>query len=131
MANRRPQSGSRRPEYRNDRPDYRNDRPDYRNDRPKFNRGSVSPWQASNAGGALPTLIPLGGSSTDATLALANNLISNLLQSRQNTVPSLLDMPIRRDFRPDMGHFDQGFNTPRVLYNIYSQLLYYFLELII
>lgn len=97
MANRRPHQNSGR-------------RIDYRNDRgPKnFGRAGVSPWQGGGPGAGLNTLLPLAGGSTEATLALANNLISNLLQSRQQAVPSLLDMPIRRDFGPDMGRFDRG-----------------------
>lgn len=104
MANRRPQNNGRRMDYG-------------RNDRAKnFGRGGVSPWQGGGPTAGLPNLLPLQG-STEATLALANNLITNLLQTRQAPVPSLLDMPIRRDFGPDMGRFDHrpyGFNNHRV-----------------
>ncbi|XP_026322946.1 zinc finger protein on ecdysone puffs isoform X3 [Hyposmocoma kahamanoa] len=95
MANRRPQNNPRRSDFG-------------RNDRGKnFGRSGVSPWQGGGPGSALPNLLPLAGNSTEATLALASNII-NLLQPRQNPVPSLLDMPIRRDFGPNMGRFDRG-----------------------
>lgn len=102
MANRRPQqSGGRRMDFN-------------RNDRNKnFGRSGVSPWQGAGPGGGLPNLLPLAGGSTEATLALASNII-NLLQPRQNPVPSLLDMPIRRDFGPNMGRYDRGFVPNRV-----------------
>lgn len=102
MANRRPQSnGGRRMDFQ-------------RNDRGKnFGRSGVSPWQGSGPGGGMPNLLPLSGGSTEATLALANNII-NLLQPRQNPVPSLLDMPIRRDFGPNMGRYDRGYGPTRV-----------------
>ncbi|KAJ2941551.1 hypothetical protein O0L34_g14604 [Tuta absoluta] len=101
MANRRPQQGGGR-------------RMDFRNDRNKnFGRNSVSPWQGGGPGGGLPNILPLGSNSTEATLALASNLI-NLLQPRQAPVPSLLDMPIRRDFVPNMGRFDRGFMPNRM-----------------
>ncbi|CAH0763270.1 unnamed protein product [Diatraea saccharalis] len=101
MANRRPQTGGRRMEFN-------------RNDRNKnFTRGGVSPWQGGGPGGGLPNLLPLAGGSTEATLALASNII-NLLQPRQNPVPSLLDMPIRRDFGPSMGRFDRPYGPNRM-----------------
>ncbi|KAI5645560.1 hypothetical protein NE865_02227 [Phthorimaea operculella] len=101
MANRRPQQGGGR-------------RMDFRNDRNKgFGRNSVSPWQGGGPGGGLPSILPLGANSTEATLALASNII-NLLQPRQNPVPSLLDMPIRRDFVPNMGRFDRGYMPNRM-----------------
>ncbi|KAL0811526.1 hypothetical protein ABMA28_009917 [Loxostege sticticalis] len=102
MANRRPQqSGGRRMDFN-------------RNDRNKnFGRSGVSPWQGAGPGGGLPNLLPLAGGSTEATLALASNII-NLLQPRQNPVPSLLDMPIRRDFGPNMGRYDRGFVPNRM-----------------
>lgn len=85
-----------------------------RNDRGKnFGRSGVSPWQGGGPGGGLPNLLPLAGGSTEATLALASNII-NLLQPRQNPVPSLLDMPIRRDFGPNMGRFDRGYGPNRM-----------------
>lgn len=102
MANRRPQNGNGR------RMDFQ------RNDRGKnFGRSGVSPWQGGGPGGGLPNLLPLSGGSTEATLALASNII-NLLQPRQNPVPSLLDMPIRRDFGPNMGRYDRGYGPNRV-----------------
>ncbi|KAF9405154.1 hypothetical protein HW555_013984 [Spodoptera exigua] len=102
MANRRPQSNSGR------RMDFQ------RNDRGKnFGRSGVSPWQGSGPGGGMPNLLPLSGGSTEATLALANNII-NLLQPRQNPVPSLLDMPIRRDFGPNVGRYDRGYGPTRM-----------------
>lgn len=104
MANRRPQNGGGR-------------RMDYgRNDRGKnFNRSNVSPWQDSGPTAGLSNLLPLAGGSPEATLAFANNLINNLLQSRQNPVPpSLLDMPMRRDFGPDLGRFGRGYIPNRV-----------------
>lgn len=64
-------------------------------DRPRYN---VNPWQGGvvpNSGGGGPT------PSTEATIALASNLINNLLQSRQNPMPSLLDINVRRDFGPN------------------------------
>lgn len=76
----------------------------------------MSPWQGGGPGGVgLPNLLPLAGNSgsTEATLALASNIL-NLLQPRPNPVPSLLDMPIRRDFVPNMGRFDRSFPPPRV-----------------
>ncbi|XP_059045536.1 zinc finger protein on ecdysone puffs isoform X2 [Achroia grisella] len=102
MANRRPQNGGRRMDFG-------------RNDRGKnFGRNSgVSPWQGGGPGGGLPNLLPLAGGSTEATLALASNII-NLLQPRQNPVPSLLDMPIRRDFSPNMGRYDRGYGPNRM-----------------
>ncbi|KAL4703614.1 hypothetical protein ACJJTC_006791 [Scirpophaga incertulas] len=86
-----------------------------RNDRNKnFGRVGVSPWQGGGPGVGLPNLLPLAGGSTEATtLALATNII-NLLQPRQNPVPSLLDMPIRRDFSPNMGRFDRNFGPNRM-----------------
>lgn len=102
MANRRPQNSGRRMDYG-------------RIDRNKsFTRTGVSPWQGGGPTTGIPNLLPLGGNSTEATLALANNLISNLLQTRQNSVPSLLDMPMRRDFGSDMGRFDRNFGANRV-----------------
>ncbi|XP_026729081.1 zinc finger protein on ecdysone puffs isoform X2 [Trichoplusia ni] len=102
MANRRPQNGNGR------RMDFQ------RNDRGKnFGRSGVSPWQGGGPGGGLPNLLPLSGGSTEATLALASNII-NLLQPRQNPVPSLLDMPIRRDFGPNMGRYDRGYGPNRM-----------------
>lgn len=103
MANRRPQNaGGRRMDFG-------------RVDRNKnFNRPGVSPWQGGGPSTGIQSLLPLGGNSTEATLALANNLISNLLQNRQNAVPSLLDMPMRRDFGGDLGRFDRGFGPNRV-----------------
>lgn len=104
MANRRPQpggNGGRRMDFN-------------RNDgRKNFGRSGVSPWQGGGPGAGLPNLLPLGGGPTEATLALASNII-NLLQPRPNPVPSLLDMPIRRDFGPQMGRFDRGFVPNRV-----------------
>ncbi|CAB3232488.1 unnamed protein product [Arctia plantaginis] len=102
MANRRPQNGGGR-------------RMDFgRNDRGKnFGRNSVSPWQGGGPGGGLPNLLPISGGSTEATLALASNII-NLLQPRQNPVPSLLDMPIRRDFGPNVGRYDRGYVPNRM-----------------
>lgn len=101
MANRRPQnSDSRRMDFRN-------------NDRGKNFRSGVSPWQGGIPSSGLPNLLPLAGGSTEATLALASNII-NLLQPRQNPVPSLLDMPIRRDFGPNMGRYDRGYGPNRV-----------------
>ncbi|CAH2059083.1 unnamed protein product, partial [Iphiclides podalirius] len=101
MANRRPQNGGRRMDFG-------------RNDRPKnFGRSGVSPWQGAGPGGGIPNLLPLPGGPTEATLALASNII-NLLQPRQNPVPSLLDMPIRRDFNPNMGRFDRGYGPNRM-----------------
>ncbi|KPI93685.1 Zinc finger protein on ecdysone puffs [Papilio xuthus] len=101
MANRRPQNNGRRMDFG-------------RNDRPKnFGRSGVSPWQGAGPGGGIPNLLPLAGGSTEATLALASNII-NLLQPRQNPVPSLLDMPIRRDFGPNMGRYDRGFGPNRM-----------------
>ncbi|GBP19317.1 Zinc finger protein on ecdysone puffs [Eumeta japonica] len=103
MANRRTQAtgGGRRSDYG-------------RNDRGKTfaSRPGVSPWQGGGPGTGLPNLLPLAG--TEATLALANNLITNLLQSRQNPVPSLLDIPIRRDFGPELGRFDRGYGPNRM-----------------
>lgn len=87
-----------------------------RNDRQKsFNRPGVSPWQQGNPGG-IGNILPLASASTEATLALANNLINNLLNTRQNTVPSLLDMPpIRRDFGSDLGmSYDRGYAGNRI-----------------
>ncbi|XP_039760606.1 zinc finger protein on ecdysone puffs isoform X2 [Pararge aegeria] len=98
MANRRPQGGGRRVDFG-------------RNDRGNNYRG-VSPWQGGGPGGDLPNLLPLGGPA-EATLALASNLI-NLLQPRQNPVPSLLDMPIRRDFGPAMNRYDRGYGPNRM-----------------
>lgn len=102
MANRRPQqNGGRRMDFG-------------RNDRNKnFGRSGVSPWQGAGPGSGMPNLLPLGGGPTEATLALASNII-NLLQPRQNPVPSLLDMPIRRDFGPNMGRYDRGYGPNRV-----------------
>ncbi|XP_068625475.1 zinc finger protein on ecdysone puffs [Battus philenor] len=101
MSTRRSQNGVRRMDY-------------VRNDRPKnFGRSGVSPWQGAGPGGGIPNLLPLGGGSTEATLALASNII-NLLQPRQNPVPSLLDMPIRRDFGPNMGRYDRGYGPNRM-----------------
>ncbi|CAK1594709.1 unnamed protein product [Parnassius mnemosyne] len=101
MANRRPQNSGRRMDFG-------------RNDRPKnFGRSGVSPWQGAGPGAGIPNLLPLASGSTEATLALASNLI-NLLQPRQNSVPSLLDMPIRRDFGPNMGRFDRGYGPNRM-----------------
>ncbi|XP_032523313.2 zinc finger protein on ecdysone puffs isoform X1 [Danaus plexippus] len=100
MANRRPQGSGRRMDFG-------------RNDRGKNFRGGVSPWQGGGPGGDLPNLLPLGGGPTEATLALASNLI-NLLQPRQNPVPSLLDMPIRRDFGPSMNRYDRGYGPNRM-----------------
>lgn len=111
MANRRPQNNSsgRRMDFQ-------------RNDRGKnFGRSGVSPWQGGGPGGGLPNLLPLSGGSTEATLALASNII-NLLQPRQNPVPSLLDMPIRRDFGPSMGRYDRGYGPSRVSTR-YTQIL--------
>lgn len=84
-----------------------------RNDRSKNFRSGVSPWQGGGPGGDLPNLLPLGGGPTEATLALASNII-NLLQPRQNPVPSLLDMPIRRDFGPNMNRYDRGYGPNRM-----------------
>lgn len=101
MANRRPQTSGRRMDFG-------------RNDRGKnFGRSGVSPWQGGGPGGGLPNLLPLASGSTEATLALASNII-NLLQPRQNPVPSLLDMPIRRDFGANMGRYDRGYGPNRV-----------------
>ncbi|XP_028172162.1 zinc finger protein on ecdysone puffs-like [Ostrinia furnacalis] len=100
MANRRPQQGRRIDYGRNDR-------------NKNFGRSGVSPWQGAGPGGGMPNLLPLGGGSTEATLALASNII-NLLQPRQNPVPSLLDMPIRRDFGPNMGRYDRGYVPNRM-----------------
>ncbi|XP_046972843.1 zinc finger protein on ecdysone puffs isoform X1 [Vanessa cardui] len=100
MANRRPQGGGRRMDFG-------------RNDRSKNFRGGVSPWQGGGPGGDLPNLLPLGGGPTEATLALASNII-NLLQPRQNPVPSLLDMPMRRDFGPNMNRYDRGYGPNRM-----------------
>ncbi|CAH2096806.1 unnamed protein product [Euphydryas editha] len=100
MANRRPQGGGRRMDFG-------------RNDRSKNFRGGVSPWQGGGPGGDLPNLLPLGGGPTEATLALASNII-NLLQPRQNPVPSLLDMPIRRDFGPNINRYDRGYGPSRM-----------------
>ncbi|KPJ19336.1 Zinc finger protein on ecdysone puffs [Papilio machaon] len=101
MANRRPQNNGRRMDFG-------------RNDRPKnFGRSGVSPWQGAGPGGNIPNLLPLASGSTEATLALASNII-NLLQPRQNPVPSLLDMPIRRDFGPNMGRYDRGYVPNRM-----------------
>lgn len=116
MANRRPQaggSGGRRMDFQ------RNDQ------RKNFGRSGLSPWQGGGPGGAgLPNLLPLGGGSTEATLALASNIL-NLLQPRHNPVPSLLDMPIRRDFVPNMGRFDRGFPPQRVSFSfIYCIFVY-------
>lgn len=113
MANRRPQQNSGR-------------RMDFgRNDRNKnFGRSGVSPWQGAGPGGAMPNLLPLGGGPTEATLALASNII-NLLQPRQNPVPSLLDMPIRRDFGPNMGRFDRGYGPNRVSKDFTSCVVQY------
>ncbi|CAK1540928.1 unnamed protein product [Leptosia nina] len=99
MANRRP-SGGRRMDF-------------VRNDRVKNFRPGVSPWQGGAPGNDIPNLLPLGSGSTEATLALASNII-NLLQPRQNPVPSLLDMPIRRDFGPPMGRYDRGYPPNRM-----------------
>lgn len=88
-------------------------------------RSGVSPWQGGGPGGVgLPNLLPLGGGggSTEATLALASNIL-NLLQPRPNPVPSLLDMPIRRDFVPNMGRFDRTF-PPRVSFS-YSHCIFF------
>lgn len=109
MANRRPQGG-RRMDFG-------------RNDRGNNFRGGVSPWQGGGPGGDLPNLLPLGGGPTEATLALASNLI-NLLQPRQNPVPSLLDMPIRRDFGPAMNRYDRGYGPNRV--SNFSEVEFYF-----
>ncbi|XP_063369307.1 zinc finger protein on ecdysone puffs-like [Cydia amplana] len=104
MANRRPQGGGRRMDYGH-------------NDRGKnFGRSGVSPWQGGGPSGSLPNLLPLSGVPTEATLALASNII-NLLQPRQNQVPSLLDMPMRRDFGPDMGRYDRGYGGPNRMGN--------------
>lgn len=103
MANRRPQQGGggRRMDFG-------------RNDRKNYGRAGVSPWQGGGPGANLPALLPpLAAGSTEATLALASNII-NLLQPRQNPVPSLLDMPIRRDFVPNMGRFDRSYGPNRV-----------------
>lgn len=102
MANRRLQTG-RRMDYRDNRGG-------------NYGRPGLSPWQGGGPGAGIPNLMPLGGGSTEATLALANNLINNLLQNRQAQVPSLLDMPMpRRDFGPDMGRFhDHGYGPHRV-----------------
>ncbi|KAI8422995.1 hypothetical protein MSG28_014083 [Choristoneura fumiferana] len=101
MANRRPQDGRRRMDF-------------HSGDRGKnFGRSGVSPWQGAGPSGGLPNLLPLSGVPTEATLALASNII-NLLQPRQNPVPSLLDMPIRRDFGPDMGRYDRGYGPNRM-----------------
>lgn len=101
MANRRPQTSGRRMDFG-------------RNDRGKnFARSGVSPWQGGGPGSGLPNLLPLASGSTEATLALASNII-NLLQPRQNPVPSLLDMPIRRDFGPSMGRYDRGYVPNRM-----------------
>lgn len=105
MANRRPQGGGRRMDFG-------------RNDRSKNFRSGVSPWQGGGPGGDLPNLLPLGGGPTEATLALASNII-NLLQPRQNPVPSLLDMPIRRDFGPNMSRYDRGYGPNRVSAKFY------------
>lgn len=110
MANRRPQmggNGGRRPFVVD------SGRMDQRKN--FGGRSGVSPWQGGGPGGAgLPNLLPLGGGgSTEATLALASNIL-NLLQPRPNPVPSLLDMPIRRDFVPNMGRFDRSFPPQRV-----------------
>lgn len=112
MANRRPQDGRRRMDF-------------HSGDRGKnFGRSGVSPWQGAGPSGGLPNLLPLSGVPTEATLALASNII-NLLQPRQNPVPSLLDMPIRRDFGPDMGRYDRGYGPNRVSFKcIYSHLNY-------
>lgn len=102
MANRRPQNNGRRNDFG-------------RNDRGKnFGRVGVSPWQGAGPGGGLPNLLPLGGGPTEATLALASNIINLLQPQRPNPVPSLLDMPIRRDFGPNVGRFDRGFVPNRV-----------------
>ncbi|XP_063542028.1 zinc finger protein on ecdysone puffs [Cydia strobilella] len=104
MANQRPQGGGRRMDYGH-------------NDRGKnFGRSGVSPWQGGGPSGSLPNLLPLSGVPTEATLALASNII-NLLQPRQNPVPSLLDMPMRRDFGPDMGRYDRGYGGPNRMGN--------------
>lgn len=100
MANRRPQPGRRTDFGRNDRGK-------------NFPRNNVSPWQSGGPGERLPNLFPLAGGSAEATLALASNLL-NLFQPKQNPVPSLLDMPIRRDFGPNMGRFDRGYEPNRV-----------------
>ncbi|XP_038219445.1 zinc finger protein on ecdysone puffs isoform X2 [Zerene cesonia] len=99
MANRRPPQG-RRMDFS-------------RNDRGKSFRPGVSPWQGGTPGSDIPNLLPLAGGSTEATLALASNII-NLLQPRQTPVPSLLDMPIRRDFGPSMGRYDRGYGPNRM-----------------
>ncbi|XP_047525338.1 zinc finger protein on ecdysone puffs isoform X5 [Pieris napi] len=100
MANRRPPPSGRRMDF-------------MRNDRGKNFRPGVSPWQGGAPGNDIPNLLPITGGSTEATLALASNII-NLLQPRQNSVPSLLDMPIRRDFGPPMGRFDRGYPPNRM-----------------
>ncbi|XP_028028093.1 zinc finger protein on ecdysone puffs isoform X1 [Bombyx mandarina] len=100
MANRRPQPGRRTDFGRNDRGK-------------NFPRNNVSPWQSGGPGERLPNLFPLAGGSAEATLALASNLL-NLFQPKQNPVPSLLDMPIRRDFGPNMGRFDRGYEPNRM-----------------
>lgn len=108
----------------NRRQPFNNRRSDFgRNDRPKaFVRPGVSPWQGAAPTASIASLLPLAQGSTEATLALANNLINNLLQTRQTPVPSLLDMPIRRQFAPEPMRFDRGgggYNNQRV-----SQFLY-------
>ncbi|VVC96011.1 unnamed protein product [Leptidea sinapis] len=103
MANRRPAANGRRMDFG-------------RNDRGRNFRPGVSPWQGGAPGNDIPNLLPLGGESSDATLALASmaSNIINLLQPRQNSVPSLLDMPIRRDFVPMTHHMDRGYGPNRM-----------------
>lgn len=91
-------------------------RMDFQRNEQRKNYGRVSPWQGGGPGSAgIPNLMPMAGNGvpTEATLALASNIL-NLLQPRQAPVPSLLDMPIRRDFVPNMGRFDHNFPPQRV-----------------
>lgn len=78
------------------------------------NRGNVNPWDGPNMGGGNMGNMGGGRGSNDA-LALANNLLNNLLrnQNQNNVPPSLLDMagPRGGGFN-DGGH--RGFNDFRV-----------------